>query len=67
MREAGDDAVSSDLSEKRRAFAEPWADCLFEYGTRDGCVAGVEENDKAARAEPLSGIRNYRIAWDNPI
>ena len=67
MREAGGDAVSSDLSVKMMVFVEPWADCLFEYATRDGGVAGVDENEKAARAEPLRGIRNYRIEWDDPI
>lgn len=67
MRGAGGDAVSSDSSEKRMAFAEPWADCLFEYGTCDGGVTGVDENEKTKTEVPLSGIRNYRIEWDEPI
>ena len=67
MREAGGDAVSSGSPETRMAFAEPWADCFFEYGTRDGGVAGVDANEKAKTEVPMSGIRNYRIEWDEPI
>ena len=57
-------------------FAEPWADCFFEYGTVesrrgnngcDGVAAGVDENAITAPALRPKGIRNYRIEWDEPI
>ena len=64
--------IRAEQTDKKRTFAEPWADCPFEYDRQqDNANNGYAADDDGAKPSVVSGrpsgILNYRIEWDDPI